>query len=303
MDQFYFSRTTFNLLADEPMILPEIKNSMFRGGFGHIFKSFNCANKLSPDCSKCLLRETCIYTYIFAGVSPEQKPKPYVICADDTNKRFFKKGEIFSFELLLFGNAINYLPHFIFSFIELGKRGISKSRNKFSLSSVQDYDGTILFKNNKLLKSAEKQIISLLGERSSVPVKQLSLNFKTPLRLTYFGDLVVNPTFEMLIKAITRRLSSLCETYCGFSADIDYQYLIERAKTIRVLSNRLIWKDWSRYSSRQHSKMKFGGLMGTIVFSGDMEIFLPYLKIGSLIHIGKNCVFGNGKYEIVEDKL
>ena len=37
MDQFYFSRTTFNLLADEPMILPEIKNSMFRGGFGHIF--------------------------------------------------------------------------------------------------------------------------------------------------------------------------------------------------------------------------------------------------------------------------
>lgn len=302
MNQFYFSKVKFNLVAEEPMILPEVKTSMFRGGFGHIFKNFNCANRLAKSCTDCLLKDTCTYTYIFADSGSSAKPKPYVLYANDSTTRFFRKGDFFTFELLLFGQAIKYLPHFIFSFIELGKRGISKSRNKFIIHSVQDIKGTTLFENNKLFASAPVETVLLNNTESFLNSQVVSLNFITPLRLTNFGDLVVNPTFEMLIKAITRRFSSLCLEYCGFQPKVDYLSLIETAKQIKVVSNRLVWKDWSRYSSRQHSKMEFGGLVGKITFAGDMRIFLPYLKLGSIIHIGKNCVFGNGKYNILEDK-
>lgn len=303
MNLFSFSKVRFNLVADETMILPEVKTSMFRGGFGHIFKSFNCANRLSKDCASCLLKETCIYTYVFADNAKAFRPKPYVIYAEDSTTRFFRKGDHFSFELLLFGKATQYLPHFIFSFIELGKRGITKFRNKYTVHTVQDSDGKTLFANNKLMASASVQTFVLPAEVNLSNIRKVALTFSTPLRLTHFGDLVVNPTFEMVIKAITRRFSSLCSEYCGFSSDIDYPALIEKAKNIRVLDKQLEWKDWARYSSRQHSKMEFGGLVGTITFGGELGVFLPYLRMGSIIHIGKNCVFGNGKYSVLEDKI
>lgn len=303
MNQFYFSKVKFELVAEEPMLLPEVKTSMFRGGFGHVFKNFNCANRLSKDCTNCLLRETCIYTYIFADSNMTQRPKPYVIYSQDSTARFFKKGDHFSFELLLFGEATKYFPHFVFAFIELGKRGISKSRNKYIVHTVQDIDGTVLFANNKLIAHPRIES-SILPAGDNIPdIKQVSLNFLTPLRLTNFGDLVTNPTFEMLIKAITRRFSSLCREYCGFSADIDYPFLLEKARKVNTVSNKLKWRDWSRYSSRQHSKMEFGGLVGDITFDGDIGIFFPYLRIGSIMHIGKNCVFGNGKYNILGEEL
>ncbi|MDD6172875.1 MAG: hypothetical protein PUB86_01130 [Elusimicrobia bacterium] len=79
MNQFYFSNIKFDLVAEEAMILPGVKTSMFRGGFGHIFKSFNCANRLSKDCTSCLLKETCIYTYVFADNAKVFRSKPNFI--------------------------------------------------------------------------------------------------------------------------------------------------------------------------------------------------------------------------------
>jgi len=45
--------------------------------------------------------------------------------------------------------------------------------------------------------------------------------------------------------------------------------------------------------------MKFGGLLGTITYAGDLEPFIPYLALGEWIHIGGKTSFGLGKYNIV----
>jgi CRISPR/Cas system endoribonuclease Cas6 (RAMP superfamily) len=44
--------------------------------------------------------------------------------------------------------------------------------------------------------------------------------------------------------------------------------------------------------------MKFGGLIGSITYEGKFDKFLPLLKLGEFIHIGKNTTFGLGKYKI-----
>jgi len=45
--------------------------------------------------------------------------------------------------------------------------------------------------------------------------------------------------------------------------------------------------------------MKLGGFVGNITFEGDLKEFLPFVKLGEYIHIGKQTSFGLGKYEIV----
>jgi CRISPR/Cas system endoribonuclease Cas6 (RAMP superfamily) len=42
------------------------------------------------------------------------------------------------------------------------------------------------------------------------------------------------------------------------------------------------------------------GFVGEVSFEGDLAPFVPYLKLGEYVHVGKNAVFGNGWYEITE---
>lgn len=46
----------------------------------------------------------------------------------------------------------------------------------------------------------------------------------------------------------------------------------------------------------ERKKMEFIGFTGTLAFKGDITPFTPWLKIGEIIHIGKNTSFGFGKY-------
>ena len=58
--------------------------------------------------------------------------------------------------------------------------------------------------------------------------------------------------------------------------------------------------NWKRYSGRQKARMKMGGFVGEAVYEGDLTEFRRLLLLGQLVHIGKACVFGNGRwYEIV----
>ncbi|MDI9571327.1 MAG: CRISPR system precrRNA processing endoribonuclease RAMP protein Cas6 [Pseudomonadota bacterium] len=68
------------------------------------------------------------------------RPHPYVIEAPSGERSRYDAGEIFSFNLLLFGQANDSLPYFIHAFNEVGKSGIGGriggQRAKFSLVSV-----------------------------------------------------------------------------------------------------------------------------------------------------------------------
>jgi hypothetical protein len=42
-----------------------------------------------------------------------------------------------------------------------------------------------------------------------------------------------------------------------------------------------------------------GGLRGGGRVSGELGPFLPIILLGSLVHVGKLCVFGHGWYEVL----
>ncbi len=48
--------------------------------------------------------------------------------------------------------------------------------------------------------------------------------------------------------------------------------------------------------------MKLGGFIGEITFEGNIEPFMPLIKVGEVLHVGKGTGFGLGRYKTVMGK-
>ena len=105
-------------------------------------------------------------------------------------------------------------------------------------------------------------------------------------------------TFESFMRELLRRLGDLSEAYCGGSR-IDFQLFSQQAAAVGTDKSVLCFKDWERYSQSQKFRMKLGGLVGTLSLEGDIEPFIPYLRLGEWLHVGKNTTFGLGQYQLI----
>lgn len=95
---------------------------------------------------------------------------------------------------------------------------------------------------------------------------RLIVGFETPCRLKYERHLVDVPEFHILIRNLLRRVSSLARFHHSFEVDVDFRGLIESSLNVELIQNRTRWVDWERYSARQSSRMRLGGIMGVAVY-------------------------------------
>ncbi len=79
---------------------------------------------------------------------------------------------------------------------------------------------------------------------------------------------------------------------------IDFQKLINQAMKIKTKIANFQTLDWTRYSSRQDQLIKMDGLIGEATYQGNLTLFVPYLKIGEKVHVGKGTAFGLGKFKL-----
>ncbi|MDI6890352.1 MAG: CRISPR system precrRNA processing endoribonuclease RAMP protein Cas6 [Thermodesulfovibrionales bacterium] len=312
-----YKQFLFRLTAEDPIILPAYKGSTIRGGFGYAFKRVVCAIK-DKECPDCLLKEKCVYSYVFETPPPSDTkimrkyktaPHPFVIEPPTERRRGYKPGDEINFGLILIGKAIDYLPYFIYTFDELGRIGIGKGKAKFELRDVSCEGKAIYDSKSKTLKPLKTSSLSLTphlslrgkAEAISELGEAISLSFLTPTRIIYDGHLTLDLEFHILIRNLLRRLSLLSYFHCnGDPSEWDFKGIIERAKEVKVSKKDLKWYDWERYSTRQDARMKMGGLIGKIIFEGDIEPFMQLIKAGEVLHVGKGTAFGLGKYEIVK---
>ncbi|RZD18093.1 MAG: CRISPR system precrRNA processing endoribonuclease RAMP protein Cas6 [Candidatus Acididesulfobacter diazotrophicus] len=159
----------------------------------------------------------------------------------------------------------------------------------------------------------------------------VSLNFITPTRIIFNEKLISNLEFHIFIRNILRRISNLnffhCVTeynknndnntnngdnisinndisnhsqegYINNNNNINFNYYIEKAYSVKA-KNNLKWWSVDRYSNRQKKHIKLSGFIGDVLFENVPSEFLWIIKLGEVIHIGKNTTFGNGKYKIV----
>ncbi|MEJ5227397.1 CRISPR system precrRNA processing endoribonuclease RAMP protein Cas6 [Thermodesulfovibrio sp.] len=321
-----YQKFKFIMEAIEEIHLPYYKGSAFRGGFGNVFRKITCALK-RQDCSECLLKSRCIYSYVFE-TSPsessqifnmqnyEKIPHPFVIEPPEidskskiSNSDIYLPGSTFEFNLILIGKAIDYLPYFIYTFHELGKTGIGKGRGRYKILEVikSEKEDEKWINKVSVYSNSEKVIRKTHSDKLFIPEEfkilglnsKLSLNFVTPVRIKYKRDLVVKPEFHILMRNLLRRLLLLYYFHCeDKKPDWNHKEIINHAENIVIESSSLRWFDWERYSSRQDTRMKLGGLVGKIIYYGNIEPFMPFIRAGEVLHIGKNTSFGLGKYSV-----
>lgn len=294
-------------------VLPEYKGSSFRGVFGHALKKVVCALK-RQECADCLLLTKCIYPFIFEGI-PETgehqgrkriaaPPHPYVIEPPIDSKTHYQKGDDFDFSLILFGKANDYLPYFIYAFEQMGYLGIGKSINgeraSFCLKSVHSGNRPVFTSDDKKIRMDIKPQLVDIGnwdilERCSV----VDVVLQTPLRLKYENHLEADLPFHILTRAMLRRVSSLFHYYGNGEPPLDYRGLVERSKSVEQMESTLRWFDWRRYSNRQDRSMLMGGILGNVVYKGDLGEFIPLLRFCEEAHLGKQTTFGLGKISVM----
>jgi hypothetical protein len=203
--------------------------------------------------------------------------------------------------MILVGKAIQLLPQVMIAVERMAHRGLGRDRIPFQLRGVEQIlkgdpaPRRLLFEGHHFMAEALPQSIDIdaLPQKSST----LTLKLLSPTKLISHGLTQQHLEFQPLVRALLRRLSSLCFFHCQAPLEVDYRALVEQAKSVSTLHSDLRFLTFSRYSSRQNRQLPQCGLLGEVTFSGPtLQPFMPLIALGEVLHVGKGTAFGMGHY-------
>lgn len=259
--------------------LPFFAGSMVRGAFGPALKQTVCINP-SYECKDCFAANSCLFYQFYEKAN---HPHTYRFEVELDPKKY-------TFSLLLFNHAATQLPYVLSALHRmLTKIGLGSDRRRYEnftifCNGIPIYDG----------KSFQMSQVEL-QKFSYTPLEEnFTLRFLTPLRIKSQNEfLKTTPTLTQLLYSIRNRYEELSgngRAKLGYEPSYHQRFA------------RTNFLDLTRYSSRQESKLGIGGIMGEIGYSGVDEESRRLLRLGELIGIGKQAVFGLGKITLQEDK-
>jgi hypothetical protein len=313
-----YGRFSVVLVPEAPLPLPAYTGSMFRGAFGSALKQAVCVTR-TYDCPPCLLRNRCLYPYVFETPPPADSrvmrkytaaPHPFVF-EPPSGGSIAPAAEPLALGMTLFGKAIGHLAHFIFALEKLGQRGLGGRRVRCALLSVDGWlegrQWVLYSREDRTPRSAdafEKSMIlplrpaEALREKSSP--ERMTIELLTPLRIVYESRLASELPFQVLVRSLLRRIGHLSYFHCGGDPSrVGFREWIDLASSVETVDHDLKWFDWERYSSRQQTTMRMGGLLGKVTFEGNLAPFHPVLEAGQVVHAGKGTSFGLGRFRII----
>ena len=245
----------------------EFIGSALRGVLGVALKRVVCINP-SFECSGCFARDNCLFYDFYESEFSKFRLK-------------IALSPKLDFKIILFEEKVKEAPFIISAIYKAFKEiGITKERLKI--------DNFVILYNNQLVYDGEfrKFDNKPLEFRVDDIKNNFTLKINTPLRIKENGKLVRD---DIKLETILR--------------SINHRYLKLKNKEITKLSftpsykevyKSLYFKDLMRYSNRQKTKMKLGGVIGEIVFNDVDENSYKMLKLGEIIGVGKQVTFGLG---------
>lgn len=297
---------SFSLLSSRAGYL----GSAWRGAFGIALRRAACVTGL-PDCDACDLVGSCPYPTIFESRTPPdatmltrypRTPNPYVL--EPADRHCDAQDDTLNLGVTLFGRAVDHLPYIIRALQRAGAQGLTSRRTALELLSVQaeylDDDGDMAWRD--IYQPSEPLATTPAVERIMPPAPDaVRIRLISPLRIKRRGHFVGAKDFDFHAFAanLLRRISLLTNFFGDAPLTADFAGLLRGAEEVPVAKEDLRWRDLTRHSSRQHAKLKMGGLEGSFeVHAPRLDLFWPCLWLGQWTHVGKGCTMGLGRYAL-----
>jgi hypothetical protein len=265
-------------------------------------------------CEDCLLYRSCIYPYVFETPPPPgaakmrrytAAPHPFVLAPmdGDATGRTLGVGTPLALGLTLFGRANAYLPYFVHALQRAGEKGLGKGRGRLVLAAVEQ-EAACGSADWRTVYESEDRLRPLGAQTPPIPLPPRgvsTLTFATPLRLRREGHNVPSHDlrFSDLFGSLLRRISMLTYFHTDTPLETDFAGLVRESTRLPLTEADVRWREWSRYSSRQQTRMQMGGITGTVqVDLTGHDGLWPYLWLGQWTHVGKGTSMGLGRYAI-----
>ncbi len=247
------------------------------------------------------MEEHCAYKKVFEAHHPQKEgglyaknlPHSYIIEPPDIGERYYKVGDLLTFEMVLLGETNQRLPLLLSAWKLALKRYLKpRGRAEFvDLKIEREQSYTSVMSGEKLLPPSVALTLPppLQGE--------VTLQLLTPLRLQRDGKILSAEQIDLslFLTQLARRVSWLDELYLGGRLSINYTQLKEGVMHLSS-EKSLFWYEWSRYSNRQQRRFPLGGVLGEWRFVTPSPILSSLLQVGQWVHAGKNSSFGLGRF-------
>lgn len=305
--------------------MPRNKASALRGGMGQSLLMTNCIR--DRNCEACDFEEDCLVRRL---MYPEMKIRPPFMKTRDSEgfviecenyDEWFSRGDILSFNLLLFGRTIAYFTQYLQAFYNLGMMGLGKDRVRFRVGRVTNTKGDILVEGNDVYKENYKVMLvedyvryrlsshefrevyempGICENRSMTDMNgvQFRLLFHSPLAIKYQGQIQNSFLPEAIMSALDRRLYIL-NCFEGNRENEDYERPAANEHVPSLINQKAYVEKVKRFSGTHNAKVAFTGIRGWCDLQDVDEAALTLLIAGELVHIGKNTSFGFGRYTLI----
>jgi hypothetical protein len=198
--------------------------------------------------------------------------------------------------LTLVGNAVAHAGSFVVAMRDVCGAGFGDGCFTISLDDVLSQGafgervGVEFAKRGGMPLNLKVFSVSDVTGQAVALTDGLSLSLVTPLRLFHEGRLLRGFDSSLFLRGLVRRVSSLAAAYGNGELTDDFRWLALRSREVRVTDSRI------RYDIS--GGMINAGIVGEGVLTGDLEPFLPYLRLGEYLHAGKGASWGFGRLEI-----
>lgn len=289
--------------GEQPVSFPNFPGSAWRGALGHALVGAACIDS-GRECPPCRLPCACPYGYLFETARPasaekmrlyQQVPHPFALRLEHCAARSCV------LRLHLFGRANGYVPLVVSALRQAGRTRHGIARNRLMLGSIQQ-EAVPGEGDWRRIDHFMGTLVPLPPASPTPPPCPASVEIRllTPLRAKKDGAPAgrARLDFGAFFSTLLRRISMLTYFHGEAALEADFKALTTAARSVRA-QGVLQWRDQVRYSARQRTAMKLGGVVGVMRLEGeDLSPFWPFLWLGQWTHAGAAATMGNGAYEL-----
>jgi hypothetical protein len=275
------------------VLLPGFLGNTIRGSLGNALAGKYCKKQDKMSCGDCERSAACIYSVMFKSVYRDAEftsaPNPFAIDVDGSNRREYGNGDIIRFSVLLFGSATRFAEETVLAVRAIFDGVFGGAKRALTLRRVYDgYTDAPVFVNGSV-RAPKPAVWSDEGADSIERTTEIEIEFITPTQIMRASELVSEIDFETLIDSLFNRISSITDIYGDGEFVLPYRLPFRKPQVTTKQALRKV--------TIKQERQPIVGMVGKAKYSGELTRYMPYIDLGTQLHLGKMTTRGCGQYK------